>query len=47
MVEAALYLCRCDPSVTGRVTVSLDLLDETGVTVRALNGGALTAPATA
>jgi NAD(P)-dependent dehydrogenase (short-subunit alcohol dehydrogenase family) len=46
MVEAALYLCRCDPDVTGRVTVSLDLLEETGVTVRALNGGVLTAAVT-
>ena len=38
MVEAALYLCRCEPQVTGQVTVSLDLLAETGIPVRALDG---------
>jgi citronellol/citronellal dehydrogenase len=38
MVEAAVYLCRCDPDVTGRVTVSLDLLEQTGIPVRALDG---------
>ena len=42
MVEAALYLCRCEPDVTGRITVSLDLLEQTGTPVRALNGGTLT-----
>jgi NAD(P)-dependent dehydrogenase (short-subunit alcohol dehydrogenase family) len=41
LVEAALYLCRCDADVTGRITVSLDLLEETAVPVRALNGTAL------
>ncbi len=28
MVDATVYLCRCGPEVTGRVCVSLDLLDE-------------------
>jgi NAD(P)-dependent dehydrogenase (short-subunit alcohol dehydrogenase family) len=39
MVEAALYLCRCDDTVTGKIAVSLDLLDQTGIDVRALDGG--------
>ena len=38
MVEAALYLCRCDPDVTGRVTVSLDILEQTAIPVHALDG---------
>jgi hypothetical protein len=38
MVEAALYLCRCEPDVTGRVTVSLDILEQTGIAVLGLDG---------
>ena len=41
MVEAALYLCRCAADVTGQITVSLDLLEETGIAVHALDGSAL------
>jgi NAD(P)-dependent dehydrogenase (short-subunit alcohol dehydrogenase family) len=42
MVEAALYLCRCDPDVTGRVTVSLDVLEQTAIPVYGLDGRDLT-----
>jgi NAD(P)-dependent dehydrogenase (short-subunit alcohol dehydrogenase family) len=38
MVEAALYLCRCDDTVTGQIAVSLDLLAQIGIEVRALDG---------
>jgi citronellol/citronellal dehydrogenase len=38
MVEATLALCDCPPDRTGQVYVSLDLLDELGVTVMSLDG---------
>jgi len=40
MVEATLALCRCPPERTGGVHVSLDLLDELGLTVMTLDGSA-------
>jgi hypothetical protein len=42
MVEGLLVLCDCPPEVTGRIGVSLDLLDEFGVEVRNLDGSAQT-----
>ena len=41
MVEAAVYLCRCEADMTGRVTVSLDLLEQTGIPVHTLDGRSL------
>ncbi|MFO7590919.1 MAG: SDR family NAD(P)-dependent oxidoreductase [Acidimicrobiia bacterium] len=38
MVEATIALCDCPPELTGRVTVSLDLIDELGLTVMSLDG---------
>ena len=38
MVEGTLVLCDCGPDVTGRITVSLDNIDEFGVEVRNLDG---------
>lgn len=38
MVEGTLVLCDCGPDVTGRITVSLDNIDEFGVAVRNLDG---------
>lgn len=38
MVEAVVALCDCPPDVTGRVTVSLDLIAEWGLTVHELDG---------
>ena len=38
MVEAAVALCDCPEDVTGRVTVSLDLLEEWSLQVRGLDG---------
>jgi citronellol/citronellal dehydrogenase len=40
MVEGALVLCDCSPERTGGVHVSLDLLDELGLTVMTLDGRA-------
>jgi citronellol/citronellal dehydrogenase len=40
MVEGALVLCDCPPERTGGMHVSLDLLDEVGVTVMTLDGRA-------
>jgi citronellol/citronellal dehydrogenase len=40
MVEGALVLCDCPPKRTGGVHVSLDLLDELGITVMTLDGRA-------
>jgi citronellol/citronellal dehydrogenase len=40
MVEGLLVLCDCPPEVTGRIGVSLDLLDEFDVEVRNLDGSA-------
>jgi NAD(P)-dependent dehydrogenase (short-subunit alcohol dehydrogenase family) len=40
MVEATVALCCCDADRTGRVEVSLDLLDELGLTVRTLDARA-------
>jgi hypothetical protein len=37
MVEAAVALCCCEPERTGRVEVSLDLLDELGLDVYGLD----------
>jgi len=37
MVEATIALCDCPPELTGRVTVSLDLIDELGLTVMSLD----------
>jgi citronellol/citronellal dehydrogenase len=44
MVEAVVALCRCGPELSGRCTVSLDLIDELGLTVHALDGSALLEP---
>jgi citronellol/citronellal dehydrogenase len=44
MVEATLALCDCGPDVTGRITVSTELIAELGLTVMTLDG---TAPAPA
>jgi hypothetical protein len=41
MVEAAIALCDCPLDRTGGIHVSLDLLAEHGITVRALDGSAL------
>jgi NAD(P)-dependent dehydrogenase (short-subunit alcohol dehydrogenase family) len=38
MVEAAVYLCDCDPETTGQVFVSLDLLADRAVPVMTLDG---------
>jgi citronellol/citronellal dehydrogenase len=38
MVEGTVALCDCPESLTGRVTVSLDLIDELGLTVHNLDG---------
>ena len=38
MVEATIALCDCGPELTGRCTISLDLIKELGLTVRALDG---------
>ncbi|MEO8695651.1 MAG: SDR family NAD(P)-dependent oxidoreductase [Acidimicrobiales bacterium] len=38
MVEGALALCDCPPDHTGRVEVSLDVLDRLGITVMTLDG---------
>ena len=38
MVEAATALCNCPEDVTGRVTVSLDLIADWGLTVHDLDG---------
>jgi citronellol/citronellal dehydrogenase len=40
MVEGTLVLCDCAPERTGAVHVSLDLLDELGITVMTLDGRA-------
>ncbi len=40
MVEATLALCECPPDHTGRVEVSLDLLERLGSTVMTLDGSA-------
>lgn len=41
MVEAVTWLCDCPVDVTGRVCVSLDLLEERTIEVRGLDGRAL------
>ncbi len=41
MVEATVALCDCPEDITGRVTVSLDLLEEWTLAVRALDGSSL------
>jgi NAD(P)-dependent dehydrogenase (short-subunit alcohol dehydrogenase family) len=41
MVEAVLALCDCPAEVTGRITVSLDLIAEWGLTVHGLDGAPL------
>ena len=38
MVEATIALCDCGPELTGRCAISLDLIKELGLTVRALDG---------
>ena len=38
MVEGTIVLCDCAPEVTGRITVSLDNIDEFGLEVRNLDG---------
>ncbi len=38
MVEAVVALCDCEPDYTGNVCVSLDLIDELGLTVHRLDG---------
>jgi NAD(P)-dependent dehydrogenase (short-subunit alcohol dehydrogenase family) len=40
MVESIVALCECDEDRTGKVHVSLDLLDELGITVMTLDGTA-------
>ena len=44
MVEATIALCDCGPDLTGRCTVSLDLIKELGLVVRALDGSELNPP---
>lgn len=41
MVEATVALCDCPVGVTGRITVSLDLIEEWGLTVHGLDGSPL------
>ncbi|UDY34900.1 SDR family NAD(P)-dependent oxidoreductase [Dermatobacter hominis] len=41
MVEAVVALCCCGPEMTGRTTTSHDVLDETGLPVRSLDGSPL------
>jgi hypothetical protein len=38
MVEGTLVLCDCGPDVTGRITVSLDNIEQWGLTVHGLDG---------
>jgi citronellol/citronellal dehydrogenase len=38
MVEGVLALCDCDADVTGRITVSLDLIAQWGLSVHELDG---------
>lgn len=38
MTEAVVALCDCSPGLTGRICVSLDLVDELGLTVYDLDG---------
>jgi NAD(P)-dependent dehydrogenase (short-subunit alcohol dehydrogenase family) len=38
MVEGTIVLCDCPPEHTGRIEVSLDLLDRLGITVMTLDG---------
>jgi citronellol/citronellal dehydrogenase len=38
MVESVLVVCECEPELTGRICVSLDLLEEVGATVMTLDG---------
>jgi hypothetical protein len=38
MVEGVIALCDCPADVTGRVTVSLDIIAERGLTVANLDG---------
>ena len=38
MVEAVVALCDCDPDYTGKACVSLELIDELGLTVHRLDG---------
>jgi len=38
MVEGTIALCDCDAERTGRVHVSLDLIDELGLQVMTLDG---------
>jgi hypothetical protein len=38
MTEAVVALCDCPPELTGRVCVSLDLIEELGLTVYDLDG---------
>jgi NAD(P)-dependent dehydrogenase (short-subunit alcohol dehydrogenase family) len=47
MTEAVVCLCDCPPELTGRVCVSLDLIDELGLTVYDLDGVAPTSGAAA
>jgi NAD(P)-dependent dehydrogenase (short-subunit alcohol dehydrogenase family) len=42
MVEGVMALCDCPDDVTGRVTVSLDLIEQGGLTVHNLDGTAIT-----
>ena len=42
MVEGTLVLCDCAPDITGRITVSLDNIDEWGLSVHGLDGQPLT-----
>ena len=38
MVEGTIVLCDCPPEVTGRISVSLDNIDEWHLTVHNLDG---------
>jgi NAD(P)-dependent dehydrogenase (short-subunit alcohol dehydrogenase family) len=38
MVEGTVLLCDCGPDLTGRITVSLDNIEEYGLTVMGLDG---------
>ena len=41
MVEAVVALCCCAPDITGRITISHDVLEEMGLPVRSLDGSTI------
>jgi NAD(P)-dependent dehydrogenase (short-subunit alcohol dehydrogenase family) len=42
MVEGVVHLCDCPEDLTGRITVSLDLIEQLGLTVHGLDGAPVT-----